>query len=615
MLDLGGGTHYLNKNSCMMKKSVVFLALFSLFYAQSAFALDDRFFSQQTYLSNIGYAEYLKRQSEGSGTIVAVIDSGVWLSQSDLQGNIWLNSKEIPQNSIDDDNNGHVDDYYGWNFIDGNSDMQAKSGHATNIAGIIAAQHDTIGIAGIAPKAKIMSLIACNTDGTCSTSAVQNAIKYAVDNGAGVINLSLGAHGYLGYSSSYDSYIKYAYDHDVVVVAAAGNGDVEAPGAFGQDLSFMKASPICNESNGINMIIGVGATDASWSNYGACVDILAPGVQIMTSTVPAFSDGYGYELVSGTSFSAPMVSAAAALLRAKYPRLKNWEVMDILLSSSAKSRLNIATALDYSRPRCTINDIQPKQVSANGSVVISGTHIDSLFLPRLTGDEGGFSYSQLLGSQAIFLDANRIQLNLSSLNLSSGKYKIIDGGSACDVIGASFQVTGGSEQLSLVSTPVEPAVVGMATGTAVPTPLKTYDKQLTQRLLGNILLQTESHGEAWYLNPSNGIRYYLQDGFAAYSIMRSLGQGIADKDLNKIPVSNTTEDIKKATNICSSNALANRMKGKILLQVQQHGEAWYIYPKNCRRIYLKDGDAAYQAMRYLGLGIKNSDIDKIPVSN
>ncbi len=604
----------------MIKKLILLFVLFGSMYAPTARALNDRYLAQQGYLSSIGYTESLKVQAEGAGTVVAVIDSGVWLAQPELENNIWLNSREIPQNDLDDDNNGFVDDYYGWNFVDGNSDMQAKTAHGTNVAGIIAARHDSIGIAGIAPRAKIMSIIACNTEGACSNEAIQNAIKYAVDNGAQVINLSLGKRGYLGYNSSFNASIKYAYDRNVVIVAAAGNGDVEARGALGQNLSFVKASPVCNESNGSNMILGVGATGASWSNYGACVDILAPGEEIVTTSVPLLNGGYGYESLDGTSFSAPMVSAAAALLKSKYPLLKNWEIIDILLSSASQGRLNIASGLGYSRPHCTINAIQSKQVNSTDSVIISGTNIDSTFRPRLLGDNAGVSFSQSIVQNVVFLDSNRIQINLAGLNLRPGTYRVADSESVCEVANITFQVIGNSNLPVQTSAPTLSVSDVMPSREVVIVPSvsitpRVYDMRLTQRLAGNILLQKESRGEAWYLNPTNSTRYYLRDGLAAYTVMRSAGQGIADADLSKIPASLTTDEIKNATSICSSNALANRMKGKILLQVQQHGEAWYIYPKNCRRIYLKDGEAAYQAMRYLGLGIKNSDLDKIPGGN
>ncbi len=104
----------------------------------------------------------------------------------------------------------------------------------------------------------------------------------------------------------------------------------------------------------------------------------------------------------------------------------------------------------------------------------------------------------------------------------------------------------------------------------------------------------------------------MRDGAVAYSMMRSFGLGITDTDLAKIPIVADTQSMKDATSVCASNSLAKQTKGKILLQIQQHGEAWYVDPSKCRRIYMKDGDAAYQIMRYLGLGITDSDLEKIP---
>lgn len=150
--------------------------------------------------------------------------------------------------------------------------------------------------------------------------------------------------------------------------------------------------------------------------------------------------------------------------------------------------------------------------------------------------------------------------------------------------------------------------------TTTPTIQSTnvMDTGLAIKLSGKILLQVESLGEAWYINPKDGKRYYMKDGSVAYQMMRSFGLGITDSDLNKIPLSQSTNEIKNATSVCSSNPLANRMRGKFLLQVQQHGEAYYVYPNNCRMIYMKDGAAAYEIMRYLGLGITNADLGKIP---
>lgn len=134
---------------------------------------------------------------------------------------------------------------------------------------------------------------------------------------------------------------------------------------------------------------------------------------------------------------------------------------------------------------------------------------------------------------------------------------------------------------------------------------------LVDRTSGYILLQVQEHGEAWYINPADKLRYYMKDGAVAYEMMRSFGLGITNADLNNIPQVNSVEEMKSAPSVCGINKFAQNVKGKILLQVQEHGEAWYVYPEKCYRIYMKDGDAAYQIMRYLGLGITNTDLQQL----
>lgn len=134
-------------------------------------------------------------------------------------------------------------------------------------------------------------------------------------------------------------------------------------------------------------------------------------------------------------------------------------------------------------------------------------------------------------------------------------------------------------------------------------------------LLGKILLQVQQHGEAWYVHPAYGLRYYMKDGPVAYGMMRNFGLGITDKNLAAIPSVATVDALKKSSSVCLSNAAANKVKGRILLQVQQHGEAWYVDVTKCRRIYMKDGVAAYTLMRFLGLGITDVDLAKIGIGS
>ena len=137
-------------------------------------------------------------------------------------------------------------------------------------------------------------------------------------------------------------------------------------------------------------------------------------------------------------------------------------------------------------------------------------------------------------------------------------------------------------------------------------------ESLGERLDGQILLEVERNGEAWYVHEEE--RRYMPDGASAYQLMRDLGLGITDKDLANIPDGGDTVTIKNKPDVCGTNVMANRLKGRILLQVQQLGEAWYIYPKNCQRIYMSDGEAAYEIMRFLSLGITTNDLSLIPIA-
>ncbi len=151
---------------------------------------NDRYSSHQTYLKQSKITDVWNKYT-GKNVIVAVLDSGVDLNNEDLKGNLWVNYKEKINNKSDDDKNGYIDDYYGYNFVANNANMSPYNSHGTMVAGIIAAKkNNNYGIAGIAPDTKIMPLTVCSDSG-CPEQAIIKAIKYAVDNGANIINMSL----------------------------------------------------------------------------------------------------------------------------------------------------------------------------------------------------------------------------------------------------------------------------------------------------------------------------------------------------------------------------------------------------------------------------------------
>lgn len=263
----------------------------------------------------------------GSGdTVIAIIDGGVDLTHEDLAGKIWMNSDEVADNSIDDDSNGYVDDVYGWNFYN-NVPAAASSTHATHVAGIAAAESNNgRGVAGVDWGAKIMSVRVLSSGGAGYEDDIVRGIDYAVANGADIINMSLA--GSLS-SPALFAAIENAYASGVVVVAAAGNN--------GRNTATSPQYPACADVHGVDMVIGVAATDDegepwSSSNYGPCVNIAAPGVQI-ESTKP--TNNYG--TMSGTSMSSPFVAGVAGLYKSLHPTASTAEVIAAVSQGDAFS--------------------------------------------------------------------------------------------------------------------------------------------------------------------------------------------------------------------------------------------------------------------------------------
>lgn len=406
-----------------MKKTKLF---FAIIFILSFFLLSNNVFANDPLSTKQGYSSAYNL-SKGKGVVIAVIDSGVWQSHPELKDSNWINSKEIPGNGIDDDKNGYIDDYFGWNFVDDDANMSPKSNHGTMVAGIIAAQRDDVGTEGIAPDSKIMSLIVCDEIG-CKMQSIINAIKYAVDNGANIINLSLGKKGYLGYSSLYDSSIKYAYDNNVLVVASAGNGDVDSFGQLGQNLNFIKGSPVSNDVDGINMVVGVGSTlhsssdKTKWSNFGDLyVDVWVAGENIVSTAAPNYSDGYGYDSGNGTSFSAPIVSGVAAMLISVKPNLKLFEIIDILKRNTPFYSSSIFETANTNN--CTINTFS-KNLN-NGDILIinevRGLNSNNIFKLKNATENTNID---ILPSSIKIFDSNKFSIDTSKLNLKEGIYSL-----------------------------------------------------------------------------------------------------------------------------------------------------------------------------------------------
>ncbi len=324
---------------------------------------NDPRFAEMWGLNNIGQTggtadadvdgpEAWDKKTGSHAVTVAIIDTGVAYNHADLAANMWINSGEIPDNGIDDDRNGYVDDVRGWNFASNNNDPMDDQGHGTHTAGTVGAVgNNATGVTGVAWQVKIMPLKFLTANGSGSALGAARAILYASAMGAKISNNSWGGGGY---SQTIENAIATANQRGMLFVVAAGNSNANNDAVASYPCNSRQPNVIC-----------VAATDhndnrASFSNYGAVnVDLGAPGMSIL-STVPTGTCGLcsssGYRFLSGTSMATPHVAGAAALVLAQFPGLGAIEVKNLLLQSVDKvaslsgrtvtgGRLNVNRAL------------------------------------------------------------------------------------------------------------------------------------------------------------------------------------------------------------------------------------------------------------------------------
>lgn len=281
--------------------------------------------------------------AQGQGVVIAVVDTGVYYNHPHLSPNIKTNPSDPhggQADNIDDDNNGFSDDYVGWDFYNGDAYPIDDNGHGTHVAGLAAG---TFG--GVAPKAKIMPIKVLSSDGRGDLGSIAAGILYAIDNGADIVNLSLG--GPASGAASRDlqallNSVEIAEQNDALIIAAAGNGGADGIGDCND------AEPMYPANIQSGAVVAVAAVDAfnditSYSNFGVeSVHVAAPGgdnymggllsTGIPNCNGPCNSTDEVYRTSMGTSMATPVVSGLAALIKSAKPSLSFIQIKNIIMS-------------------------------------------------------------------------------------------------------------------------------------------------------------------------------------------------------------------------------------------------------------------------------------------
>lgn len=280
-------------------------------------------------VERIGAHQLWAQNIRGAGVNVAVVDTGMDIRHPQLSNRVMVNTNEVAGNGIDDDHNGLIDDYYGFDYANNKGLTADNQYHGTHVAGIIAAYHTDAAagahnyVQGTAPESKILPLAFLDKNGEGSMSTGVTAIKYAVSRGVRVINASWGGSGC---SRTLRDTIEALDAKNVLFVAAAGNDSLNIDRSKEYPASFELAAQITVGATGNHDIM------ADYSNYGAhSVHIFAPGTAII-STIP----GAQAASLSGTSMATPFVTAAAALLLSAEPTATNAQLRKAFYAAAFK---------------------------------------------------------------------------------------------------------------------------------------------------------------------------------------------------------------------------------------------------------------------------------------
>lgn len=308
-------------------------------------------YADQWQLAKIGAVDAWSQNTGDREIVVAVIDTGVDYNHPDLAANMFRNSLDAPGDGVDNDQNGYVDDHYGWDFYDDDNDpmdetSSSQKGHGTHCAGIVGAVgNNGIGVVGASQKVTILPVRFLGPKGDGSLIDAVKAIDYATDMGVDIISASFGVSATASQVKPILEAIERAEEKGIIFVAAASN-----------DGRNNDTNPVYPANAPYENVISVAASNQtdgkpSWSNFGEKVHIAAPGNEIL-STLP---DGK-YGIMSGTSMAAPMVAGTAALLLAQNRALEGQGVSSNEFAREVTSSpANIRSLLQASGKKVGIN--------------------------------------------------------------------------------------------------------------------------------------------------------------------------------------------------------------------------------------------------------------------
>jgi thermitase len=259
--------------------------------------------------------------------IVGIIDTGCKLDHPDLQGRIWKNYKEIAGNGVDEGNNGYIDDNKGWDFAYNDNNPADDFGHGSNVAGIIGANgNNNVGLAGVDWNCKLMILKGLNSENWGYYSWWSDAIHYAVDNGAKVLNMSIGG---TDVSATLQDAVNYALNKNVTIVACMMNTNSSTsfyPAAYPGVIAVGSTNPDDKRSHPFFW------STTSGSNYGSHISVVAPGNFIYGLHYQSNTSYNSYW--GGTSQATPHVCGLASLILAQNPTMTPAQIKSLIESTS-----------------------------------------------------------------------------------------------------------------------------------------------------------------------------------------------------------------------------------------------------------------------------------------